>query len=63
MGGLILYRINAALAFMDGTFYLPAWSEIAVSIGLTCLGIIAFDLAVRWTPMCPEATKETVKEL
>jgi Ni/Fe-hydrogenase subunit HybB-like protein len=63
MGGLILYRINAALAFMDGTFYLPAWSEIAVSIGLTCLGIIAFDLAVRWMPMCPEATKETVKEL
>ncbi len=54
MGGLILNRVNAALIFMDGAFYLPSWHELAVTIGLTCLGLIMFDAAVRFLPMFPE---------
>jgi Ni/Fe-hydrogenase subunit HybB-like protein len=58
MGGLIMNRINSALTFFHGALYLPAWSEIAVSVGLTCLGIIMFDAAVRFLPMFPEPTAE-----
>lgn len=54
MGGLILNRFNASLVFMNGDFYFPSATEIIVSIGLTCLGIIAFDAAVRFLPMFPE---------
>jgi Ni/Fe-hydrogenase subunit HybB-like protein len=54
MGGLILNRFNASLVFLNGDFYFPSAAEIIVSIGLTCLGIIAFDAAVRFLPMFPE---------
>jgi Ni/Fe-hydrogenase subunit HybB-like protein len=63
MGGLIINRINTALVFMDGALYIPAWSEIAVSIGLTCLGIIIFDAAVRFLPLFPEPKPEALKQL
>ncbi len=63
MGGLILYRINSALVFFNGAFYMPKWSELAVSLGLTCLGLIMFDAAVRFLPMFPEPKPEVVKEL
>jgi len=53
MGGLILNRFNATLVFMNGDFYFPSAAEIAVSIGLTCLGIIMFDAAIRFLPMYP----------
>ena len=63
MVGLIMNRINSALVFFNGALYVPAWSEIAVSIGLTCLGIIMFDAAVRFLPMFPEPKEATVKQL
>jgi Ni/Fe-hydrogenase subunit HybB-like protein len=63
MAGLILNRINVALAFMDGAFYLPSWQELAVTFGLTCLGVIIFDVAVRFLPMFPEPTPKAVKRL
>ena len=53
MGGLILNRFNSTLVFMNGDFYFPSAAEIAVSIGLTCLGIIMFDAAIRFLPMYP----------
>ncbi|HML39622.1 MAG TPA: Ni/Fe-hydrogenase cytochrome b subunit [Bellilinea sp.] len=63
IGGLILNRFNASLIFMSGDFYLPSWSEIAVSIGLTCLGLIMYDAAIRFLPMFPEPSHEAVKTL
>lgn len=63
MGGLILNRVNSALIFMDGAYYLPSWSELAVTIGLTCLGVIMFDAAVRFLPLFPEPKPEAVKQL
>lgn len=53
MGGLILNRFNSSLVFLNGDFYFPSAAEIAVSIGLTCLGIIMFDAAIRFLPMYP----------
>jgi Ni/Fe-hydrogenase subunit HybB-like protein len=53
MGGLILNRFNSTLVFMNGDFYFPSAAEIAVSIGLTCFGIILFDAAIRFLPMYP----------
>jgi Ni/Fe-hydrogenase subunit HybB-like protein len=47
---------------MDGAFYLPSWSELAVTIGLTCLGVIIFDAAVRFLPMFPELKQKGSKE-
>ncbi|MHB1119152.1 MAG: NrfD/PsrC family molybdoenzyme membrane anchor subunit [Bellilinea sp.] len=63
MGGLILNRVNSALIFMDGSVYMPSWQEVAVTVGLTCLGLIMFDAAVRFLPMFPEPTQKAVKRL
>lgn len=63
MGGLILNRVNSAMIFMDGAFYMPSWSELAVTIGLTAFGVILFDAAVRFLPLFPEPKPETVKQL
>jgi Ni/Fe-hydrogenase subunit HybB-like protein len=63
IGGLVLNRLNTALVLFNGDFYYPSWSELAVTIGLTCLGIIVFDAAVRFLPMFPEPKPETTKNL
>jgi Ni/Fe-hydrogenase subunit HybB-like protein len=63
MGGLIMNRLNSALVFFQGDFYFPSWQELAVTIGLTCLGIIIFDAAVRFLPMFPEPKPEVTKNL
>lgn len=63
MGGLILNRVNTALVFLDGAIYMPTWQEVAVTVGLTCLGLIMFDAAVRFLPMFPEPTNKAVKQL
>ncbi len=59
MGGLILNRFNATLVFLNGDFYFPSAAEIAVSIGLTCFGIILFDAAIRFLPMYPNPREKT----
>jgi len=63
IGGLILNRINTALIFMDGSFYFPTWQELAVTFGLTALGVIAFDAAVRFLPMFPDPKAEVTENL
>jgi Ni/Fe-hydrogenase subunit HybB-like protein len=63
MGGLVLNRISSALAFFDGDVYFPSWQELLVSVGLTCLGFILFDAAVRFLPMFPEPKPAAAKEL
>ncbi len=61
MGGLILNRVNATMIFLNGAFYIPSWSELAVTVGLTCLGVIIFDAAVRFLPLFPELKQPTPK--
>ena len=45
--GMALYRFNVSLIFLEGTPYTPSWMEIVVSVGLTCIGVIVYDIAVR----------------
>ena len=49
--------------FLQWRFLPAGWSELAVSIGLTCLGFIMFDAAVRFLPMFPEPKPEVTKSL
>lgn len=63
MCGLILNRLNAGLVFMNGDFYLPSWAEMAVSVGLVCLGLILFDAAVRFLPLFPEPKPKTTRHI
>lgn len=63
IGGLIINRMNASLFFLKNAFYLPNWSELAVTLGLTCLGVILFDAAVRFLPLFPEPKPDKVKQL
>jgi len=56
--GVCMNRINHTVSFLKGTFYLPNWSELMISIGLTCFGIVLYDLAVRFLPMYPEVLPE-----
>lgn len=62
MGGLILNRLNSALIFFEGGYYQPSLPEIMVSVGLTCLGLIMFDAAVRFLPILPECKKLREKQ-
>jgi Ni/Fe-hydrogenase subunit HybB-like protein len=62
MGGLILNRFNSTLVFLNGDFYFPSAAEIAVSIGLTCLGIIMFDAAIRFLPMYPNPREKQINK-
>lgn len=61
MGGLILNRLNTALVFMDGALYFPSLAELAVSVGLTCLGLIMYDAAVRFLPILPEPKARIIR--
>lgn len=60
--GLILYRFNLALIFFDGAPYFPSLAEIAITVGLSCLGIAIYDLAVRFLPMFPEVPHKVIAE-
>ena len=62
IGGLILNRINTSLVFLDGAVYFPSLMELAVSIGLTCLGLILYDAAVRFLPILPEPKAEPIHQ-
>jgi Ni/Fe-hydrogenase subunit HybB-like protein len=51
--GLALNRFNTSLVYLEGSPYVPAWTEIVVSVGLTCLGVTLYDLAARLFPIVP----------
>jgi Ni/Fe-hydrogenase subunit HybB-like protein len=54
--GLVLNRFNTGLIFFDGTPYLPAWQEIAVSAGFIAAGIAAFDFVAQVFPLFDHET-------
>jgi len=55
--GVVMNRLNISivglLAF-TGPIYVPSWMEIAVSLALVTLGVIAFGLAAKYLPVFPE---------
>ncbi len=59
--GVAMNRINHSVSFLKGSFYLPNWTELMISVGLTCFGIVLYDLAVRFLPMYPEVPPKTAE--
>lgn len=56
--GFVVNRLNVSVTGLEsaaGTRYVPAWTEIAVSLTLVALGFAAFGLVVRYFGVYPEA--------
>jgi Ni/Fe-hydrogenase subunit HybB-like protein len=54
VGGFVLNRLNVSITAMDATAragYFPTWGEMAVSMGVVTVGVIAFGLAVKYLPI------------
>ena len=52
--GFVMNRLNVAVTgfeVVSGKTYVPAWTEIAVTLMLVTLGVTAFYLAVRYLPV------------
>lgn len=56
VGGVILNRLNTALlgwwVYVDGSpIYIPAWSELWITISLVSVGVVAFALIAKYFPL------------
>ncbi len=55
--GIVLGRLNIVTVGMwayTGVRYLPSWTEVAVSLSLVTVGVMAFALAARYLPVFSE---------
>jgi Ni/Fe-hydrogenase subunit HybB-like protein len=55
--GFVVNRLNVSITGFEatqGSHYVPAWSELAVTLMLVAVGFAAFGLAVRHLPVYPE---------
>lgn len=55
--GFVVNRLNVSVTGLErasGTHYVPAWSEVAVTLTMVALGFGAFALVVRYLPVYPE---------
>jgi len=56
VGGFIVHRMNVSVTGFEGAqggHYLPAWSEVFITLMLVALGFGAFGLAVKHLPVYP----------
>ncbi len=61
VAGFVANRLNVSVTGMEaaaGVHYVPAWMEVAVSLGLVALGFALFATAVRYLPIFPEPAPE-----
>lgn len=57
VAGFLTNRINVSITGFEGAqggHYVPAWSEIAITLMLVAIGFAAFGLAVRYLNVYPE---------
>jgi len=62
--GLVLNRLNIAMTGMEasaGSRYIPRWSEVAVTLSVVSLGVVAFALAVKFLPIFHEPVAKPKK--
>ncbi len=54
--GMVFNRFNVTFFAQtsSGAAYFPTWREMAISVGLICLGIFLYRLAVKFLPILPE---------
>ena len=58
--GFVVNRLNVSVTGLEkssGANYVPAWSEIVVTLFMVALGFAAFSLAVRYLPVYPETER------
>ena len=61
--GFVVNRLNVSITGLEsaqGGSYVPAWSEIAITLMLVALGFAAFSLAVRYLNVYPETEPQRV---
>jgi Ni/Fe-hydrogenase subunit HybB-like protein len=57
--GFVVNRLNVSVTGLESSAaarYVPAWSEIAITVAMVALGFGAFSLVVRYFRVYPEAT-------
>ncbi len=59
--GFVVNRLNVSVTGFEATqgrTYVPAWSELVVTLMLVAVGFFAFGQAVKWLPVYPEESVE-----
>jgi Ni/Fe-hydrogenase subunit HybB-like protein len=59
--GFVVNRLNVSITGLEaaqGRHYVPAWSEVMITLMLVALGFAAFALAVRYLNVYPEEEEE-----
>jgi len=62
VAGFVCNRLNVTVTGFESTLgmrYVPAWSEVAITLMLVALGFAAFRLAVRWLKVFPRHPAES----
>ena len=62
--GVVLNRLNVGwfgLVPAAGTFYVPSWQEVVVSLLLLSFGVVAFGLAARYLPLFEDPHREEAR--
>jgi Ni/Fe-hydrogenase subunit HybB-like protein len=64
--GFIVNRLNVSITGMEaasGVHYIPAWSEVFITLMIVALGFGAFSLGVRYLNVYPETTDDEAEEI
>lgn len=59
--GFIVNRLNVSITGLEtaqGAHYVPAWSEVVITLMLVSLGFAAFSLAIRYLNVYPEESAD-----
>lgn len=65
VSGFVVNRLNIAVTGMEraaGTRYIPAWTEVAITLSIVGVGITLFTLAVKYLPIFTHGYPEPKKE-
>ena len=65
VSGFVVNRLNIAVTGMEraaGTRYIPAWSEVAITLSIVGVGILLFTLATKYLPIFTHGYPEPKKE-
>ncbi|HEU4520853.1 MAG TPA: Ni/Fe-hydrogenase cytochrome b subunit [Thermoanaerobaculia bacterium] len=64
VSGFVMNRLNIAVTGMEraaGVRYIPAWSEVAITLSIVGVGILIFTLAVKYLPIFSHGYPEPKK--
>lgn len=65
VSGFVVNRLNIAVTGMEraaGTRYIPAWTEVAITLSIVGVGITLFTLATKYLPIFSHGYPEPKKE-